>query len=96
MLKRISSIHIGSFLLLKALLRCRANGAKVTSPGNAPGIAARTIMSALKGRRDPAPLQGAKRSVDSGTQGVGLGQRAGAFSAGRFEFILLSLESITP
>jgi hypothetical protein len=53
-------------------------------------------MSALKGRRDPAPLQGAKRSVDSGTQGVGLGQRAGAFSAGRFEFILLSLESITP
>jgi hypothetical protein len=33
------------------------------------------------GRNDPAPFQGAKRSVDSGTQGVALGYHAPALSA---------------
>ena len=49
--------------------------------GNAPGIATKTIMSALKGRKDPAPLQGTKRSADAGTQGVALGYHAPALSA---------------
>jgi hypothetical protein len=38
-------------------------------------------MSALKGWSDPAPLQGATRSVNSGTQGVALGYRPSALSA---------------
>jgi len=38
-------------------------------------------LSALKGRRDPAPLQGAKRSVDDVTQGVALGWHPPALSA---------------
>jgi len=38
-------------------------------------------MYALKGRKDPAPLQGAKRSVDAETQGVALGWHAPALSA---------------
>jgi hypothetical protein len=39
------------------------------------------MMSALKGRKHPAPLQGAKQSDDAGTQGVALGYHAQALSA---------------
>ena len=38
---------------------------RMPARGNAPGITPQAIMSALKGRRDDAPLQGAKRSVDT-------------------------------
>jgi hypothetical protein len=62
-LESFSSMPRGSYLFLKTRLRYRANGAEVTSPGQRPWDSSQAISSALKGRRDPAPLQGAKRSV---------------------------------
>jgi hypothetical protein len=37
----------------------RANGAEDASPGQYPGLRSDIFSSALKGRRIPAPLQGA-------------------------------------
>jgi hypothetical protein len=56
---------IGSFVLLKARLRCRAARAKA-SLRQRPRYNAQAIISALNGRRGLPPLPGAKRSVDSG------------------------------
>jgi len=62
--------------------------------GNAQGIAPQTILPALKGRKEPAPLQGAKGMLGAGTQGVALGWHASALSApedvDRFVWILAS------
>jgi len=54
---------------------------RMPARGNAPGITSQAIMSALKGRRDLAPFQGAKRSVNAGTQGIALGLHSAALSA---------------
>jgi len=59
----------------------RANGAEDDSPGQRPGGRSEISSSALKGRRFPAPFQGAPQSVDSETQGVAQGQLAAALSA---------------
>jgi len=46
---------------------------RMPAQGNALGFAPQAILFALKGRRDPAPLQGANPSVHTGTQGATLG-----------------------
>jgi len=46
------------------LLRFRANGAKDASPGQRPDRA-RAPSTALKGRKVPAPFQGAPHSIDT-------------------------------
>ena len=58
---------------MKTRPRSRAKGAEDNSPGQHPGYIAEEIFSALKGRRDPAPFHGGKRSFDALTQGVALG-----------------------
>ena len=59
---------------------CRANGAKVTSPEQRPRVA-HGLSSALKGRRNPAPLQGALPMRDSETRGDAPGWSPTALSA---------------
>jgi len=72
--------NVKPFLITK--LEClRANGAKDASPEQRPGLRAYKLSSALKGRRIPAPSQGAPRRIDSETQGVALGWHPAALSA---------------
>jgi len=59
----------------------RANGAKVISPGQRPGYCAKLGLSALKGRRVPAPFQGALQSRVTETRGVAPGWSPSALSA---------------
>ena len=64
---------IGSFLVLKVHYCLAPTARKMPAWRSVSGIAPPAILSALKGRREPAPLQGAKLSVDTATQGVALG-----------------------
>ena len=61
------------FVDWKAVQLCRAKGAEDYSPGQRPGYDAHASLSALKGRRIPAPLQGAPQLRERETQGVALG-----------------------
>jgi hypothetical protein len=59
----------------------RANGAEVISPGQRHGCHPQMSFSALKGRRAPAPLQGAQQLSAAKNQGVALGWHTPALSA---------------
>jgi|GEM_PF-6367740 len=59
----------------------RANGAKVTSPGQRPGYCDKYGLSALKGRRALAPFQGAPQSRILETRGVAPGWSPSTLSA---------------
>jgi len=72
------------FYLLPASCLCFAapTARRMTAQGNALGAAPHAKLPALKGRRDPAPFQGANRSVERRNPGrcPGLAYY-GAFSA---------------